>query len=251
MGRKGWAPAVDLCETAEAFVFTAELPGLSREQVRIDVARQPPDAAGPTRGAPVVRAVSPGRTRPRRVPAHLRAAARGRRRRGDRRSDRRRADHHRPEAPGGRATTRGRFLTDVEKSVHGLPAARRRHRRRRAIGARDRPAGDHRARAARCRPTVEPAEQVAAVPVNSGGPDFTRVAAQSVRAVTNISSVQVVRRSASPFANDPFFQYFFGDQGDDVRPQPRANKAWARASSSRRTAWSSPTTTCSATMWPR
>jgi HSP20 family protein len=36
-GPQGWAPAVDLCETADAFVFTAELPGLSREQVRIDV----------------------------------------------------------------------------------------------------------------------------------------------------------------------------------------------------------------------
>jgi serine protease Do len=58
-----------------------------------------------------------------------------------------------------------------------------------------------------------PAEQaIAAAP--TAGPDFTRVAAQSVRAVTNISSVQVVRRSASPFSNDPFFQYFFGDQGE-------------------------------------
>ena len=36
-GPQGWAPAVDLCETAEAFVITAELPGLTREQVRIDV----------------------------------------------------------------------------------------------------------------------------------------------------------------------------------------------------------------------
>ena len=54
----------------------------------------------------------------------------------------------------------------------------------------------------------------AVAPAPSGGPDFTRVAAQTVRAVTNISSVQVVRRSASPFANDPFFQYFFGDQGE-------------------------------------
>ena len=62
--------------------------------------------------------------------------------------------------------------------------------------------------------SAEPAAQVAAAPVNSGGPDFTRVAAQTVRAVTNISSVQVVRRSASPFSNDPFFQYFFGDQGE-------------------------------------
>jgi Do/DeqQ family serine protease len=59
----------------------------------------------------------------------------------------------------------------------------------------------------------EPAAQAVA-PVPAPGPDFTRIAAQTVRAVTNISSVQVVRRSASPFANDPFFQYFFGDQGE-------------------------------------
>src|SRR5215213_3999863 len=57
-------------------------------------------------------------------------------------------------------------------------------------------------------------EQAAPAPAANGGPDFTRVAAQTVRAVTNISSVQVVRRSASPFANDPFYQYFFGDQGE-------------------------------------
>lgn len=53
-----------------------------------------------------------------------------------------------------------------------------------------------------------------ATPVVGGGPDFTRVAAQTVKAVTNISSVQVLRRQSSPFANDPFFQYFFGEQGD-------------------------------------
>jgi serine protease Do len=61
--------------------------------------------------------------------------------------------------------------------------------------------------------TTEQATAPAPAPA-TGGPDFTRVAAQTVRAVTNISSVQVVRRSASPFANDPFFQYFFGDQGE-------------------------------------
>ncbi len=61
---------------------------------------------------------------------------------------------------------------------------------------------------------AEPEVQTSAAPATSGGPDFTRVAAQTVRAVTNISSVQAVRRSASPFANDPFFQYFFGDQGE-------------------------------------
>ena len=69
----------------------------------------------------------------------------------------------------------------------------------------------------------EPAEQaVAAAP--GAGPDFTRVAAQTVRAVTNISSVQVGRRSASPFANDPFFQYFFGD-ADDLFGRSRAQQS--------------------------
>ena len=58
----------------------------------------------------------------------------------------------------------------------------------------------------------------------SAGPDFTKVAAQTVRAVTNISSVRVVRRSASPFANDPFFQYFFGDP-DDVYGRSRAQQS--------------------------
>src|SRR4051812_39305017 len=58
------------------------------------------------------------------------------------------------------------------------------------------------------------AEQAVTAPMTSAGPDFTRVAAQTVKAVTNISSVQVVRRQATPFTNDPFFQYFFGDQGD-------------------------------------
>ena len=61
---------------------------------------------------------------------------------------------------------------------------------------------------------VEPAAAQPPPVSNNAAPDFTRVAAQTVRAVTNISSVQVVRRSASPFANDPFFQYFFGDQED-------------------------------------
>jgi serine protease Do len=45
----------------------------------------------------------------------------------------------------------------------------------------------------------------------AGGPDFSRVAAQAVRGVANISSLQVVRTTNSPFANDPFFRYFFED----------------------------------------
>lgn len=49
----------------------------------------------------------------------------------------------------------------------------------------------------------------------AAGPDFTRVAEQSVRAVTNISAIQIRPRASSPFANDPFFQYFLGgDPGE-------------------------------------
>ena len=44
------------------------------------------------------------------------------------------------------------------------------------------------------------------------GPDFTRVASRAVRGVVNISATQVTRRSNSPFLDDPFFRYFFGDQ---------------------------------------
>jgi len=44
------------------------------------------------------------------------------------------------------------------------------------------------------------------------GPDFTKIASQAVKGVANISSLQVVRRQNTPFENDPFFQYFFGDQ---------------------------------------
>jgi Do/DeqQ family serine protease len=52
-------------------------------------------------------------------------------------------------------------------------------------------------------------------PATVSGPDFTAVAARTIGAVTNISAVQMVRQPQSPFANDPFFQYFFGgDPGD-------------------------------------
>jgi serine protease Do len=64
---------------------------------------------------------------------------------------------------------------------------------------------------------IEPDQtaRAAAPVVATTGPDFTAVAAQTVRAVTNISSIQVVRRPNSPFSNDPFFQQFFGgDPGE-------------------------------------
>jgi serine protease Do len=50
-----------------------------------------------------------------------------------------------------------------------------------------------------------------------GAPDFTSVAEQAVKGVVNISSLQVVRTPNSPFANDPFFRYFFGDDAMGMR----------------------------------
>jgi serine protease Do len=77
-----------------------------------------------------------------------------------------------------------------------------------------RTASDSRAEVATVDQTAQaPAGRSAAAPVvSTPGPDFTRIAAQTVRAVANISSLQMVRRPNSPFANDPFFSYFFGDQ---------------------------------------
>jgi serine protease Do len=52
---------------------------------------------------------------------------------------------------------------------------------------------------------------------SGGGPDFTRVAGMAVKGVANISSLQVVRTRNSPFPNDPFFRYFFGDDDQFMR----------------------------------
>jgi S1-C subfamily serine protease len=66
--------------------------------------------------------------------------------------------------------------------------------------------------------TVQRAGQAVAIPASAttitGLPDFTNVAAQAVKGVVNISSVQVIRRPNAPFNNDPFFEYFFGGRED-------------------------------------
>jgi len=66
--------------------------------------------------------------------------------------------------------------------------------------------------------TVQRPGQTAAIavpaPTPAGLPDLTGVAAQAVKGVVNISSVQVIRRPNTPFTNDPFFEYFFGSRGD-------------------------------------
>jgi serine protease Do len=69
---------------------------------------------------------------------------------------------------------------------------------------------------------ARPAAPAASAPQTvSAGPDFTRVAAQAVKGVANISSITVVRqRQASPFPDDEFFRYFFGDS-DMFAPRDR------------------------------
>src|ERR1700733_9309963 len=60
-------------------------------------------------------------------------------------------------------------------------------------------------------PSVRPTATPNPAPV--GGPDFTRIAASTVKGVANISSLQIVR--APNGSGDPFFRYFFGD-GDEI-----------------------------------
>src|SRR5205814_3963743 len=65
---------------------------------------------------------------------------------------------------------------------------------------------------ARAEPHQAPAAQLSA-PAGAGTlPDLSAVAARTIPSVMNIASLQVVRSPNSPFASDPLFRYFFGDQ---------------------------------------
>jgi serine protease Do len=70
------------------------------------------------------------------------------------------------------------------------------------------------AAAAAAEPVAEAQRSSASIATTAGGPDFTRIAGAAVKGVANISSVQVVQRRSRPFAADPFFEYFFGQ--DDM-----------------------------------
>ena len=60
------------------------------------------------------------------------------------------------------------------------------------------------------------ASHTPAVALSGGMPDLTVVAQRAIASVTNISSTQIVRTPNSPFANDPFFRFFFNDPQDDA-----------------------------------
>jgi Do/DeqQ family serine protease len=67
--------------------------------------------------------------------------------------------------------------------------------------------------------TAAPAPQAArtaAAPMTAAMPDLTVVAQRAISSVTNISSTQIVRTPNSPFANDPFFRFFFPNDQDDA-----------------------------------
>jgi S1-C subfamily serine protease len=64
------------------------------------------------------------------------------------------------------------------------------------------------------RPAPTTVSSPLSLPSAAALPDLSGVAAQAVKGVVNISSVQVIRRPNSPFANDPFFEYFLGGRED-------------------------------------
>ena len=54
-------------------------------------------------------------------------------------------------------------------------------------------------------------------------PNFSDVAAARIPSVINISSQTIERRSTSPFFNDPFFNYFFGNEPNLFGQQQRTS----------------------------
>jgi Do/DeqQ family serine protease len=65
---------------------------------------------------------------------------------------------------------------------------------------------------ARAEPRPAGSAQVSAPSGIGTLPDLSAVAAKAIPSVMNIASLQIVRTQNSPFASDPLFRYFFGDQ---------------------------------------
>ncbi len=245
--RAGRRPS-DLCETADAYIVTAELPGLSRDQVRHRVPRRPPDPAGTPRRPRRLRAVSPGGTRSRRV-SRGRSACRW-------------------TSTPTRITadlTDGVLTVIVPKAAGSGPSPGRRrvapHAPLRARPARScwpdwspassvGPAAEPRPIAARhrrrrCR-TGRPGAGHAAPPPRCGGRARLHARRRAGRRAPSRTSRRCrwSRVRTSPFANDPFFQYFFGDQDDMFGSRNRYESSLGSGVVVSPTATWSPTTTC-------
>jgi Do/DeqQ family serine protease len=68
--------------------------------------------------------------------------------------------------------------------------------------------------AATTTPAAVAAADQAMAPLAGGMPDFSAVSARAITGIVNISAISVVRTSNSPFANDPIFRQFFGNEED-------------------------------------
>ena len=73
------------------------------------------------------------------------------------------------------------------------------------------------------RPAPETVQRSATAVASVSLPDFSDVAAARIPSVINISSQTVERRSTSPFFNDPFFNYFFGNEPNLFGQQQRTS----------------------------
>jgi len=72
-------------------------------------------------------------------------------------------------------------------------------------------------------PAAAPVADTRAPSIAGGLPDLSGVAAHAIPSVMNISSLQVVR--SRPFATDPLFQYFFGNQDDSLGYRNRISQS--------------------------
>ena len=70
-----------------------------------------------------------------------------------------------------------------------------------------------------------PAIAVPAAVTTAGLPDLTTIAENAVKGVVNISSLQVIRRTNSPFANDPMLEYLLGGREDLFGPRERLERS--------------------------
>ncbi len=73
------------------------------------------------------------------------------------------------------------------------------------------------------RPAPAATQTAPALRTNGELPDFADIAAARVSSVVNISSLRLERRSISPFFNDPFFNYFFGNDPNLFGQQQRSS----------------------------
>jgi Do/DeqQ family serine protease len=71
-------------------------------------------------------------------------------------------------------------------------------------------------------PQQSPPAAPTAAPGLASLPDLSSIAAKAIPSVMNITSLNVVRQQNSPFASDPLFRYFFGD---DVAPRSRVSQS--------------------------